>query len=198
MKVKKTAKIFLTLLPPFPPLIKSHCTPVTCLRNSVFKNNWNTLENIFHLEAKHGNILCKLLKVSGNYIGMHDGKFLVVIIYSIRIYLRITAWLKLERSPRRHLVQPSCSSRTIWSQLPRTASWWLLSIPKDRDFTTFLGNLCLCCIILSVTTCLLMFRQRLLCFSLGPLPLVQPVKEDVMVCGEWSIEKLIYGFCSGA
>lgn len=54
---------------------------------------------------------------------------------------------------------------------PRTMFWWFLSISKDGDSNTSLGNLCYCSINLTVKNCFLIFRGSLPCFSLRPLPL---------------------------
>lgn len=55
---------------------------------------------------------------------------------------RITAWLRWERTFGGHLVESPCSSRAIYSQLPRNTSRWLLNISKDGGSATPLGNLC--------------------------------------------------------
>lgn len=57
-----------------------------------------------------------------------------------------------------------CSSRV--TTLPRTVSWWLLTICKDEDSITFLGNLCQGVVTLTVKRFFLMFRGGILCFSL--------------------------------
>jgi len=62
-----------------------------------------------------------------------------------------------------------CSSRAIYSQSPRTMFRWLLSICKDGDSTTSLGNLCQCLATLTVKKCFLIFRQSLLCFIFVPI-----------------------------
>lgn len=62
-----------------------------------------------------------------------------------------------------------CSSRATSSRLPRAISGWLLSIPKEGDSNTFLGNLCQC------SGTLLVFPQSLPCFSSCPRPLVLPL-----------------------
>jgi len=83
---------------------------------------------------------------------------------------RITDCLRLERTSESQLVQAPCSSRTTYSQLPRTVSRWLLNISKEGDSTASLGNLCQCSV--TAKKCFLMFRGNLLCLSLCPLPLV--------------------------
>lgn len=76
---------------------------------------------------------------------------------------RITEWLTWKEP----LVQPLCSSRVTWSQLPRTASRQLLIISKDENPMNYL---CQYSIILTVK-CFLMFRGNHLFFSLRSLPL---------------------------
>jgi len=56
--------------------------------------------------------------------------FEILIIYKL---FQITEWLKLEATSGDYLVQPPCSSRATYSQLPRTMSRQLLNISKDRD-----------------------------------------------------------------
>lgn len=55
---------------------------------------------------------------------------------------RITVWLKLEGTPREHLVQRHYSSTTIKSHLPRTMSRQLLNTWKEGNSTIYLSNLC--------------------------------------------------------
>lgn len=43
--------------------------------------------------------------------------------------------------PGGHVVQTCCSSRVTKSKLPGTMSRWLLSVSKDLDSTSSLGNL---------------------------------------------------------
>jgi len=57
------------------------------------------------------------------------------------IYHRITEWQGLEGTFGGHLVQPPCWSRVTYSRLHRTASRRVLSISRERDSTTSLGNL---------------------------------------------------------
>jgi len=78
----------------------------------------------------------------------------------------------LEGTSGGHLVKPACSSRTTYSQLPRTMSRWLLNTCKEQESTTSLGNLCQSSATLTVKKYFLMFRWSLLRFSLCPLPLV--------------------------
>lgn len=47
----------------------------------------------------------------------------------------ITKWLKLEETSQGHLLQFSCSRRTIYNRLTRTMSRWLLNLSKDADCT---------------------------------------------------------------
>ena len=68
-----------------------------------------------------------------------------------------------------------CLSRASYSWLPRNMFRWLLSISKDGDSTTCLGNLCQCSVTRTVKKCFPMLRGNLLCFSVCPLPLVLSV-----------------------
>ena len=68
-----------------------------------------------------------------------------------------------------------CSSRVSLSWLLRTSSSWVLSISKDGDSTTSLGNLVCCLTPLLVRKCFLALSWDFMCFNLCPLPLVLPV-----------------------
>lgn len=81
--------------------------------------------------------------------------------------VRITAWLRLKGTSGVHLVQPCHSSR-----LPRSMFRQYLTISKDADSTTSLGNLGQCLVTLTVKRCFWMFRGNHLCFSVCSLPLV--------------------------
>ena len=98
-----------------------------------------------------------------------------VIFHKIAELHRITERLRLEGTSGGHLVQPLCSSRATHSWLARTMSRQLLSISKDGDSTTSLGNLCQCSVTPVVTKCFPMFRGNLQCFGVCPLPLVLSV-----------------------
>jgi len=58
-------------------------------------------------------------------------------IYSIS---QFTEWLRLEGTSGGHPDQPPCSSTATYSWLPKTMSWWLLSISSARDSTTSLAT----------------------------------------------------------
>lgn len=64
---------------------------------------------------------------------------------------------------------PPCSSRSTWSHLPRTMSFW---ISPKIETPRALFNLCQHSVTLTVQQLLLMLRQHLLCFALCPSPLV--------------------------
>jgi len=53
---------------------------------------------------------------------------------------RTTEWLRLEGTSGDHLVQSTCSSRVIYSWLPRTVSRQFFNISKNSDSTTSLGK----------------------------------------------------------
>ena len=73
---------------------------------------------------------------------------------------KATKWLRLEGTSVGHLIQPPQLKQGHLE--PRTMSRWLLSISREGDATTSLGN----------HQCFLMFRQHLTCFSFCPLCLV--------------------------
>ena len=85
---------------------------------------------------------------------------------------QITEWPSLGGMSKSHLIQCSCSSRTTWSQLPRTISRWLLNVSKDGNPTIAVGNLCQCSVTLTVKKCFLIFRKNISFISLSSLPLV--------------------------
>ncbi|XP_068775232.1 uncharacterized protein [Struthio camelus] len=84
----------------------------------------------------------------------------------------ITEWPRMEGTSRDHLVQSPCSSRVIWSILPRIASRRVLNISSQGDSTTSLGNLFPCSVTLTGKKFFLVFSWNCVCFSLCPLPLV--------------------------
>ena len=69
---------------------------------------------------------------------------------------KTTQRLRLEGNSGGHPVQPHCSSRATYSQFPRTMTRQLLSISKDGDSTSSLGNLCQCLVTLIMKSCFLM------------------------------------------
>lgn len=85
---------------------------------------------------------------------------------------RNTEELRLKEDSKGRLIYPPCSSRFTHSQLPRTLSSQLKNISKDGDSTTSLHNLYQCLVTLLVKKCFLMLRRNLLCFGMGPSPLV--------------------------
>lgn len=70
------------------------------------------------------------------------------------------------------LVQPSCLGRAIQSQFPSIMSRWLLSISKDGESTTSLGQLVPVLGHCQSEKVLHMFRGILLCFRVYSLPLL--------------------------
>ena len=87
-------------------------------------------------------------------------------------HLRITEQQRLEDTSGSPLVQPPL----LKAAFPRTMSRQLLSISKDGDSTTSLGNLSQGSATLTVTKRFWMFRGDLLCFSVCPLPLTTTEK----------------------
>jgi len=68
-------------------------------------------------------------------------------------------WWGLEGTSGDDLVQAPCRSRVTYSRLHRTLSRWGLSISREGDSTTSLGNLCQGSITLRVKKFFLMFAE---------------------------------------
>lgn len=84
---------------------------------------------------------------------------------------RITESLSLKGISADHKVQLPCPKSFTQNRLPTTTSRQFLSMSKDGDLATFLGDLCQCSVSFTGKKRFLMFKHNLLCFHLYPLSL---------------------------
>lgn len=92
----------------------------------------------------------------------------------------IIDWLRLTGISGGHFLS-SCSSKATCSRLPRTVSRYLLNIPRDRDSTASLDNLCPCLVTLSKKA----FRGVQMepsVFQFEPLSLVLSLMKRAWLC----------------
>lgn len=107
-----------------------------------------------------------------------------------RRYHRISEWLRWGRSSGGHLVQ----SLFKQDHLEQVVLHVYLSSERLQGwrFCISLDNLCQCPATFPVKKCFLLFRERLLCFSLRPLSLGQYTNSKEMSCTEkWCQKKKI-------
>jgi len=70
------------------------------------------------------------------------------------------------------LSNPPAQASTPRATCPGPTSKWFLTISKVEGSATSLSNVCQCSVNLTGQNCFLIFIGNLLCFRLGPLPLV--------------------------
>lgn len=109
----------------------------------------------------------EILQITPSALILHASVLAHCLLY--QCWHKIIDWLWLEGTSRGPVVQLLCSSQTTSDLLPMTISRQLLKVFKKWNSTASLGNLCQCLDTCTVKKCFLMFRWRLLCFSLCPV-----------------------------